>query len=55
MDIFVELVGGGFVKNDGVVGLVLDCRPGALSVQCSRRVTIGVPGHGEAEGVGGGC
>ena len=25
MDIFVELIGGGFVENDGVLGLVLDC------------------------------
>ena len=25
MDIFVELIGGGFVENDGVLSLVLDC------------------------------
>ena len=25
LDVFVEFVGGGFVKDDGVVGLVLDC------------------------------
>ena len=24
LDVFVELVGGGFVEDDGVVGLVLD-------------------------------
>lgn len=25
LDVFVEFVGGGFVEDDGVVGLVLDC------------------------------
>ena len=25
LDIFIEFVGGGFVEDDGVVGLVLDC------------------------------
>lgn len=25
LHVFVELVGGGFVEDDGVVGLVLDC------------------------------
>lgn len=25
MDVFVEFVGGGFIEDDGVVGLVLDC------------------------------
>jgi hypothetical protein len=25
LDIFVEFIGGGFVENDGVLGLVLDC------------------------------
>jgi hypothetical protein len=24
LDIFVEFIGGGFVENDGVLGLVLD-------------------------------
>ena len=25
MDLFVEFVGGAFIEDDGVVGLVLDC------------------------------
>ena len=25
LDVFVEFVGGGFVEDDGVVGLVFDC------------------------------
>jgi hypothetical protein len=25
LDVFVKFIGGGFVENDGVLGLVLDC------------------------------
>ncbi len=34
LHVFVEFVGRGFVKDDGVVGFVLDCRcgPGLLAV-----------------------
>ena len=44
LDVFVEFVGGGFVENDGVVGLVLDCsdthdsvRGGSCAVLVTRR------------------
>lgn len=32
LDIFVEFIGGSFVENNGVVGLVLDCSRRAESV-----------------------
>jgi hypothetical protein len=36
LDILVELVGSGLVKDDGVLGLVLDCRMVMASVVCSK-------------------
>lgn len=32
LDIFVELLGGGLVEDDSVLGLVLDCRGGFVLV-----------------------
>lgn len=40
LDILVELVGSGLVKDDGVLGLVLDCRMGMASVVCSKWMPI---------------
>lgn len=43
LDVFVEFVRGGFVENDGVVGLVLDCWERTESARaCKER-------YGEAE------
>lgn len=33
LDIFVELLGGGLVKQDGVLSLVLDCKEDARSAE----------------------
>ena len=37
LDIFVEFVRGGFVEDDGVVGLVLDCCPRKIESVRARR------------------
>ena len=34
LDILLKLVVGGLVENDGVLGLVLDCRAKDMSVKC---------------------
>lgn len=49
LDVFVQFVGGGFVEDDGVVGLVLDFWREAESAT-ARRKYLGV-GRGEADGL----
>jgi hypothetical protein len=41
LDIFVEFIGGGFVENDGVLGLVLDW--GMLGIAVSAAVVSTYP------------
>mgnify|MGYP006868030678 CR=1 FL=1 len=38
LDILLELVVGGLVENDGVLGLVLDCRAKDMSVNVASRI-----------------
>ena len=40
LDVFVEFVRGGFVEDDGVVGLVLDCCPRKVESARDRRRCI---------------
>lgn len=41
LDVLVEFVGGGFVEDDGVVGLVLDCvRESKMSVVLAAAVVV---------------
>ncbi len=41
LDVFVEFVGGGFIEDDGVVGLVLDCLRVNVSANASCRRQYG--------------
>lgn len=43
LDILLELVVGGLVENDGVLGLVLDCRAKDMLVNVASRCSISYP------------
>ena len=50
LNVFVKFVGGGFVEDDGVVGLVLDYRKRQKSARAYRQRFWA--GRGDTEGLG---